>query len=186
MLSVVPGQPGKGFRLFAGYEHEQQVKRIATHFNQHTGRYRSIEYDGSIIRRLKERNKHDTPLRAAEKGTLQVSAFGARELNDFDTDTEAYHQLMLDIARQQFIATSRVLKGANVKRIFVDGGFSKNVIYMNLLAALFPDIEIFAASMAQATAMGAALAIHNTWNSKSMPSDLIELKYYSVTHDAAL
>lgn len=180
------GNPVKASRLFAGYEHEQQVKRIATHFNQHTGRYRSIEYDGSIIRRLKERNKHDTPLRAAEKGTLQVSAFGARELNDFDTDTEAYHQLMLDIARQQFIATSRVLKGANVKRIFVDGGFSKNVIYMNLLAALFPDIEIFAASMAQATAMGAALAIHNTWNSKSMPSDLIELKYYSVTHDAAL
>jgi hypothetical protein len=57
---------------------------------------------------------------------------------------------------------------------------------MNLLAALFPGIEIFAASMAQATAMGAALAIHSSWNSKPLPNDLIELKYYSVTHDAAL
>ncbi|SEW51005.1 FGGY-family carbohydrate kinase [Chitinophaga arvensicola] len=180
------GKPVKASRLFAGYEHEQQVKRIAAHFNQHTGRYRSVEYDGNIIRLLRERNKQDTPPPAAEKGTLQVSLFGQRNLDSFASDIEAYHQLVLDIANQQYIATSRVLKGAAVKRIFVDGGFSKNVIYMNLLAALFPDIEIFAASMAQATAMGAALAIHHAWNSKKMPNDLIELKYYSVTHDATL
>ncbi|MEI3800909.1 MULTISPECIES: FGGY-family carbohydrate kinase [unclassified Chitinophaga] len=180
------GKPVKASRLFAGYEHEQQVKRIAAHFDQHTGRYRGIEYDGSIIRQLKERNKQDTPQPEADKQRMQASVFGQRDLGTFSSDIEAYHQLMLDIANQQYIATSRVLKGARVKRIFVDGGFSKNAIYMNLLAALFPDIEIFAASMAQATAMGAALAIHSSWNSKPMPNDLIELKYYSVTHDATL
>jgi len=53
---------------------------------------------------------------------------------------------------------------------------------MNLLAARFPDREVFAASMAQATAMGAALAIHNSWNQKPLPNDMIELKYFSSTH----
>ena len=57
---------------------------------------------------------------------------------------------------------------------------------MNLLAILFPDIEVYAASMAQATAVGTALSIHKAWNSKALPNDLIELKYYSVTHDAAI
>ena len=180
------GKPVKASRLFAGYEHEQQVKRIATHFNQHSGRYRSIDFDSSIIQTLKERNKQDSTPLQPDKKSLQVSVFGQRDLNTFSSDTEAYHQLMLDIAHQQFIATNRVMKGADVKRIFVDGGFSKNVIFMNLLAALFPGIEIFAASMAQATAMGAALAIHSSWNSKPLPNDLIELKYYSVTHDATL
>jgi hypothetical protein len=33
--------------------------------------------------------------------------------------------------------------------------------------------------MAQATAVGTALAIHSCWNSKTLPHDLIELKYYS-------
>ena len=60
-------------------------------------------------------------------------------------------------------------------------GFSKNDIYMNLLAFFFPGIEIFAASMAQATAVGAALAIHGTWNKEDLPNDIIELKFYSGT-----
>ncbi|NLU93507.1 FGGY-family carbohydrate kinase [Chitinophaga sp. Ak27] len=180
------GKPVKASRLFAGYEHEQQVKRIAAHFNQHTGRYRNIDFDSDIIRRLKARNQQETPLPTAGKKVLQSSEFEQRDLDTFTSDIEAYHQLMLDIAHQQYIATKRVLSGDKVKRIFVDGGFSKNAIYMNLLAAFFPEIEIFAASMAQATAMGAALAIHGAWNSKPLPNDLIELKYYSVTHDVSL
>jgi glycerol kinase len=80
---------------------------------------------------------------------------------------------------QQYLSTQLILKDTNVKRIFVDGGFSNNAIYMNLLASAFPGIEIFAASMAQATAVGAALCIHNAWNTKTIPQDIIELKYFS-------
>jgi len=177
------GKPVKASRLFAGYEHEQQVKRIADHFNQHPGHYRSIEFDSNIIQQLKERNKREDALLIPHPKLLQVTVFGQRDLSSFASDTEAYHQLMLDIANAQYLATKRVLKGSAVKRVFVDGGFSKNAIYMNLLAAFFPEMEIFAASMAQATAMGAALAIHTAWNSKPLPNDLIALKYYSATHD---
>ena len=51
---------------------------------------------------------------------------------------------------------------------------------MNLLAAAFPHLEVFAASVAQATAIGAALAIHKRWNTKTIPGDMIELKYYAL------
>lgn len=158
------GKPVKASRLFAGYEHEQQVKRISEHFSQPAIRYRGLDYDPTI------------PLKAAGN-------FADRHLVDFPTDVAAYHQLMYDIAIQQQHSTGLVLKGTKVRRIFVDGGFSKNVIYMNMLAMLFPEIEIYAASMAQATAMGAALAIHPTWNKKSLPNDLIELKYYAVKQE---
>jgi hypothetical protein len=33
--------------------------------------------------------------------------------------------------------------------------------------------------MAQATAIGAAMAIHRSWNTKPLPGDIIELRYYS-------
>jgi ribulose kinase len=72
-----------------------------------------------------------------------------------------------------------ILNGSNVNRIFVDGGFSKNSIYMNLLSLLFPEKEVFAASMAQATALGTALVVHQSLGNCSLPSDLIELKFYS-------
>ncbi|RZM18909.1 MAG: hypothetical protein EOO88_39510 [Pedobacter sp.] len=107
-------------------------------------------------------------------------------MDAFETDVEAYHQLIFDLVTQQYESTMLVAKGTDVKRIFVDGGFSKNSIYMNLLALFFTDMEIFAASMAQATAVGTALAIHNHWNTKALPNDIIELKYYSITHNTEL
>jgi hypothetical protein len=38
---------------------------------------------------------------------------------------------------------------------------------------------VYAATVAQASATGAALAIHNYWNKLPKPVDLIELKFYS-------
>jgi hypothetical protein len=57
---------------------------------------------------------------------------------------------------------------------------------MNLLALYFSDIEIFAASMAQASALGAALAIHHAWNKKPLPNDIIQLTYFSSANNPVL
>ncbi|RZK82141.1 MAG: carbohydrate kinase [Pedobacter sp.] len=172
------GKPVKASRLFAGYEHEQQVKRIATHYRKDVISYRNVAYDAGIIEQLENL---DEP--AGELGdtgaTLKESAFGKRDLSEIASDVVAYHQLIFDLVKQQKISTEMVLKGTTARRIFVDGGFSKNVIFMNLLAKAFPGIEVFAAHMAQATAVGAALAIHKSWNTKPLPNDIIALKYYS-------
>lgn len=162
------GRPVKASRLFSGYEHEQEVKRIATHFNTDAFNYRNIAYDPSVIAALSKKEKADS--------------FSERDLNEYADDVAAYHQLIQDLVAQQLVATNLVLKGTAVKRIFVDGGFSKNIIFMNLLAAAFPGLEVFAAHMAQATAVGAALAIHSAWNTKTLPNDIIALKYYSTLH----
>ena len=114
------------------------------------------------------------------------SVFAERELSDFKNYEEAYHQLIADIISQQIKSTNLVLRGTAVKRIFVDGGFSKNAIYMYLLAEAFPSIEVYAASVAQASALGAALAIHPHWNTKNLPADIIDLKLYAVAQDTAI
>jgi len=167
------GKPVKASRIFSGHEHEQQVKRIAAHFDIDAIKFRNIDFDPKVITHLKK--THPQPV----NNGIGESAFISRDLSEFKNDTEAYHQLILDIIQLQVTSTTLVLNGTLVKRIFVDGGFGKNSIYMNLLALSFPGLEIFAASMAQATAVGAALALHNQWNSKPVPNDIIELKYYS-------
>lgn len=160
------GKPVKASRLFSGHEHEQQVKRIAEHFNVDSIKFRNVSFEKQVITKLKTSLPQDMN-------------FADRDLSAFQSDTEAYHQLMLDLVRLQTISTELVLKGTPVKRIFVDGGFSKNSIFMHLLAAAFTKIEVYAASMAQATAVGAALAIHQEWNSLPVPNDIIGLQYYS-------
>lgn len=172
------GKAVKASRLFAGYEHEQQVKRISEYFNQNAARYRTMDFNPGIISKLEKRNHQVKPLQY-NTTILRNSVFEKRELASFKNDEEAYHQLILDVISQQFVSTQLVLKGMDIKRIFVDGGFSKNSIYMNLLAKTFPHIEIYAASMAQASAIGTALSIHKAWNKKSLPNDIIELRYFS-------
>lgn len=173
------GSPVKSARLFAGFEHEEQTQRIAKHFNLRTNFYKTIQFDPKIIDILRGRNREI--LRGFIAATVRTaSVFVQRDLNDLETVEEAYHQLILDLMAQQVASTRLVLdEKTPVRRIFVDGGFSKNPIYMNLLASQFPEIEVFAASVAQATAIGAALAIHGHWNTQPVPSNLIDLKYYA-------
>jgi hypothetical protein len=52
---------------------------------------------------------------------------------------------------------------------------------MHMLSMAFLNIEVFAASVAQATAMGAALAIHSKWNRNRVPAGLVKLKAYKST-----
>ncbi len=178
-------KPVKASRLFAGDWHEQQLKRISEYFNQNTARYRAMDFNPEIITVLQTKNKSGEKLHGKIKNK-EISLFTERGLSSFKNDEEAYHQLMLDIVAQQYGSTQLVLKGTGIKRIFVDGGFGNNLIYMNLLASAFPGIEVFAASMAQATAVGAALCIHNAWNKKELPNDIIELKYFSNRHNFEL
>jgi len=72
-----------------------------------------------------------------------------------------------------------VLGKSPVKKIFVDGGFSKNDIYMHLMAIVFNEMEVYATSVAQASAIGAAMAIHDSWNTKTLSKNLIKLENYS-------
>jgi sugar (pentulose or hexulose) kinase len=175
------GKAVKASRLFAGYEHEQQTKNIAAHFNKSFDYYKTVQYNLNILQQIKPVNKN--PVSKTKDAMLGQPAFGARELKQFTSYEGAYHQLIADIVEQQIQSTNLVLKGTAVKRIFVDGGFSNNTVYMNLLAAAFSGIEVYAASVPQASALGAALAIHRHWNSKPLPLNIIELKYYTAKQE---
>lgn len=156
------GKPVKASRLFAGNEHEQELNRISHYFTESRSRYEQMNFDSAFLNLLD-----------------QEEVYSGNDLASYASDTEAYHRMMIHIIKQQKISSELVIKGSDVKRIFVDGGFSKNSIYMNLLSIVFPEMEVFAASMAQSTAMGAALAIHSSFGNKTIPTDLIELKFYS-------
>jgi len=147
------GRPVKASRLFAGHWHEQEVKKLAARYLKDPQYANTVAFDASIVSLVHERSTDDS----------------------FE---QAYHRLILDIIEQQAASTRLVLEGTAVKRIFVDGGFARNQVFMHLLAAAFPNIEVFAASIPQATAIGAALAIHSHWNKLSLPGDIIELKFY--------
>lgn len=168
--------PVKAARLFAGNTHDIQSKRIAKHFGLPNDFYKEITYNKDIIADLKITNFKESSFNT--DSYIEKCPFENRDLDKFKNHELAYHQLIMDIIAQQVLSTQLVIHNSPVKKIFVDGGFSKNSIFMNLLAQAFPEMEVYAASMAQASALGAALAIHNSWNPKPIQNDLIDLKFY--------
>lgn len=157
------GKPVKASRLFAGYEHEQSVKKILKHFNKPSNYHTELQYDQEIVMQLNEKKEE----------------FDESNPEGYENFEEAYYHLLMYLIRKQIASTNLVLKGTGVKKIFVDGGFSKNDIFMQMLANHYSDYEIFAASVPQASAIGAALIIHHHWNKNPIPKHLIQLKRYS-------
>ncbi|RNL53376.1 FGGY-family carbohydrate kinase [Pedobacter jejuensis] len=169
------GKAVKASRIFAGYEHELQLKRIADHFDRAAYIFKHLKFNPAMILNLANKIPENAILQTEFSAH---SAFPERDLNQFKTAEEAYHQLIFDLVKQQVYSLKLILN-QGVKRIFVDGGFGKNAIYMHLLATAIPDIEVYASSVSQATAIGTALSINDAWNSNPAPTDMIQLKYYS-------
>ena len=165
----------KASRLFAGFEHDQQLERLAEYFQVNKNYFQHIIYDPDIVRQLRSRGEAEDfnkPL-----AWQSHSRFIQRELNAFKSAEWAYHQLMMDMMELQKTST-RLILSDSIKKIFVDGGFARNPVYMHLLAGAFPLLEVFSSHIAQASATGAAIVIHTHWNRRAIPTAIIELKYF--------
>lgn len=162
------GQTVKASRLFAGFEHDRQVKYLSLFYSKPIDFYKQVSYDSDLIRDRNIKNQHAD----------DIQQWLLLNLDSFNTYEEAYHELMKRIVDKQIISTNLVLRNTEVKQIYVDGGFSKNKIYMNLLAQAFPDIAVFASTVAQSTALGAAIAMHHEWNTHPLAENIIQVKRY--------
>lgn len=162
------GKPVKASRLFLGNAHEKGADRIASHYAIPADFYASIRFDQGISALAEERLL-----------SKDCSSFEAVDLMEVASPELAYNILIAVLVKKQIESIDLVLKHQDAENIFVDGGFSKNHVFMSMLASHYHGKKVFAAEVAQATALGAALAIHDSWNPNPVGEDLISLKSYS-------
>jgi sugar (pentulose or hexulose) kinase len=165
------GKPVKASRFFGGHEHDKQVKKLAAYFNIGEKHLEAVRYDGEIVEKLQLFNSG-----IADENDACFHENGSCRFQDYII---AYHQLVTCIIKEQVRRTGLIRGSVEIRHIYVDGGFSKNQVYMYLLADAFPGINVYAATIAQASALGAAMVIHKAWNNDQLPSCLIDLKLFS-------
>jgi sugar (pentulose or hexulose) kinase len=154
------GEPIKASRLYAGKEHELFTKKLADQFQCAEDYFLRLKVDSFLVEKWFQ--SKDPGIAAAFADPDKSSSY-----------EEAYLVFMINLVRQQKKAINLVLEPGGIEQIFVDGGFSKNPFFMNLLALSFPEKKIFAASLAHASALGAALGIHSSWNTGAIPAGLL-------------
>jgi hypothetical protein len=132
-------KPIKASRIFSGHEHDFQIKRLSSHFGKSENYFSTVRFDSSLV------NKE----------------FDRDHLDVYKTFEEAYHCMINTLVKAQIHSTQLIMGHNSVQSIFVDGGFSKNEIFMYLLAKGFPKHKVYSSEVAQASALGAALAINS-------------------------
>lgn len=142
------GKPVKASRLFSGHVHEEQCRALAKHFNVPDDAYKKVEI-------------------------LKAKPW-SENLSDFNSFEEAYNALISHLVDQQVESTNLVLQ-PDIDTIFVDGGFSQNKIFMQLLSAAYPDKKVYTTSIVQASALGAAMVVHGADNNLKVKRDILNL-----------
>ncbi|MFD3002993.1 FGGY-family carbohydrate kinase [Pontibacter toksunensis] len=162
------GNPVKASRKFIGNAHEEHIKVLAEYYNKPLDYYKQVAFDETFTEGIVQTDfgtilkQEKVPL---VKDKITASAVRIKlDLVLFATYEAAYHQLMGQIVRQQLHSLYLAAEGdtSSFRILVVDGGFSRNPIFMSLLRQIFPSLKIKAGKSAQGTALGSALAL-NIW-----------------------
>ncbi|MEZ5038914.1 MAG: FGGY family carbohydrate kinase [Saprospiraceae bacterium] len=150
------GQAVKAARLFLGHEYSLQVRQLHDFFKKEEGYHRSVQFDEKLYARLKESNK---PFFKFESIQLQRPQPEASQWQTFSSFEAAYHQLMLELMGLQIQSAQKAMGKSPIKKIYVDGGFADNDIFVKLLSYHFKGHKLRTTQSPLGSAIGAAMVI---------------------------
>ena len=143
-------------RLFLGNEYKNQVEFLRTYYNKEEGYHRQVKFDVDIHSRLIANSDYLIRFESLnDKRTEPVKT----ELSNLVTYEEAYHQLMIELVDLQIKAAERAIGNSNIEKIFIDGGFADNDIFIRLITRHFKDCKIRASKTPLGSALGAAINV---------------------------
>ena len=150
------GQSVKASRFFMGGAHEQLSKSIASYFDCSSDFFKTIDYDPLEF-------DQTIPLSDTNWSISSTDFNLPKEIfKNYSSPTEAYYAIMKTLLQIQFTSLAFILRGVKIERIYLDGGFQKNQIFIKHLARSFVDLEVYCSDFSLGAALGAALSVHPT------------------------
>ena len=174
------GKPVKASRLFLGNEYNGWIKKLAKHFGVDESFHKKVMYDAILFNKAE---RILSPLFLWESITHpnnEITRLTNMDLSWFESFEEAYHHLIKELVDLQVEKLLLVMNGKNIKKIFLDGGFVDNLIFINMLSAKLPDFEIIPSQIPLGSAIGAALAIKQHWINHPISCNIIALNRCTV------
>ncbi len=153
------GKPVKASRLFLGNEYNGWIKKLAEHFEVDESFHKKVVFDAALF------NKAEgilSPLFYWESITHpnnEITKMNKMDLAWFDSFEEAYHHLIKELVDLQVEKIGLVMNGRSIKKIYLDGGFVDNLIFINILSLKLNGIEIIASEIPLGSAIGAAMDV---------------------------
>jgi sugar (pentulose or hexulose) kinase len=161
-------QPVKSSRLFLGQMHDTEVKKMSLYFKIHENSFGIIKPDLRLLNKLRVKFENDRIFLGEEEHSRELKEDA--DLFAFDNFIEGYHQLMVELSDLAIDAINLVIpENDDIQRIYITGGFSKNVLFLKMISSSFPDKKVFTSEVTNATALGAASVILNSLEKDKSP-----------------
>ena len=150
----IDGKPVKAARLFLGEEYKTQVAYLNQYFEVKADYHRSVSFDYAVFRQIMDGFTHrfhleylDHPMNPAVT-TVPGTSF-----------EYAYHHLIVELVERQVHSLEVALGDTRIKKLFLDGGFSDNEVFLHLLSHRFRDLQLRTTDSSLGSALGAAICI---------------------------
>lgn len=158
----ISGQPIKISRLFIGEEHKFQVDEMYAHWNLPLGTYKKLVFDREIFEKVAANTGKRIGFHYLKPEDYGLERANSTDWSGFSEFTEAYYTFLHELTDIQVASLNLVLDGAPVGRLFVDGGFNANSIFLEMLQTKLPGIEIIPSDFPNGSALGAAMLVNRT------------------------
>ncbi|WNH12674.1 FGGY-family carbohydrate kinase [Thalassobellus suaedae] len=169
----INGKPVKATRLFLGNEYKVQVNKLHKRFGVSEDYHRHVKFDYNTYLEIVKDFKH---------------MFKWESITDVDMPSEtkitynkfedAYHQLMMELVLLQIKSIKDVIGNDEIKRLYVDGGFSDNDLFVKLLSHHFRNMKLRTTDSSLGSALGAAISISD----KKLNSKFLKKNYSLKKH----
>jgi L-fuculokinase len=146
------GKVVRAGRIMLGAEYVNQIEKLNKKFTKDSQYCKKLKFDSLIF-------KSATQL---EGNFFAFHHFGndriiEGDLLSLDSYEIACTKLTLELVECQIASIRLAIGDTNVKKIYVDGGFVDNDVFLNILAIKLKGYEVFASSMPNGSALGALL-----------------------------
>ncbi len=153
----INGKPVKSSRLFLGNEYKIQVNKLSDKFNVDKEYHKTIHFNYDVYCEIIQHFKPSFKWESFSTDDMPEKT--SYMYNDF---SHAYHHLMIELVQLQVKSIRRIADMRAIDRLYVDGGFTDNEVYIKLLSYYLKGMKLRTTKASLGSALGAAIAISDT------------------------
>lgn len=153
----INGKPVKSSRLFLGNEYKIQVKKLSQKFNVDEDYHKTIAFDYDVYCEIIK-----DFVNAFKWESFIDEKMPAKTNYKYNSFEHAYHHLMIELVELQVQSVRKIADTQQIDRLYVDGGFSDNDLYIKLLSHYLRGMKLRTTKASLGSALGAAISISDT------------------------
>lgn len=152
----VNGKPVKAARLFLGEEYKRQTRQLQSFFGKGKNAHKKVAFDEKQYEKAAQNDGYYFAFEHLQTPWAQPPKSRWQHFENFEA---AYHQLMWELVQLQVEAANLAIGPTPVQKIYIDGGFADNQVYVQMLARHFKGLKLRTTQSPSGSASGAAMVI---------------------------